>query len=149
VRSQALGFGREHACLLRVDLQKRVQQTQREAIRDFDAVGACLRGSGPCAAQRACSPDPRDAALLRPDFRPGDSPLPAAAAACATEASAKLRAAWAPHLTTELDQDAVPGFYAVGPTGINKKGAKGKGRGGKAKGRGAKGKGRGGKAKGH
>jgi len=42
-----LGFSNADACLLREEHVKRVQQTQREMIRNFDDLARCLHAAGP------------------------------------------------------------------------------------------------------
>ena len=54
------------ACLLRDDsYQKRVVQTQREIVTNFDMLAACFEHAGPAYAR-----------LLRPDVRPASGQLP-------------------------------------------------------------------------
>ena len=61
---RALGFPGEDACLLTTARQKRVQQTQREMIRNWDAFSACVRADGAFGE------------MLRPDERPRSGPQP-------------------------------------------------------------------------
>ena len=55
---ELFGFPREDACYMSSPRQKRVQQTQREMITNWDELEGCVRGLAPSHAH-----------LLRPDAR--------------------------------------------------------------------------------
>mmetsp|Transcript_19330 Transcript_19330/g.32329 ORF Transcript_19330/g.32329 Transcript_19330/m.32329 type:complete len:275 (-) Transcript_19330:253-1077(-) len=58
-----LGFRSVDACMLQSSFQKRVKQTQREMIRNYNEIARCLTTAG-------------YSRFLRPDHRPSDGPLP-------------------------------------------------------------------------
>ena len=60
-----LGFLPEEACRMQTSRQKRVQQTQREMIRNWDNFSACVHTHAP-----------HFGGLLNPDDRPHSGPLP-------------------------------------------------------------------------
>jgi len=61
-----IGFNTADSCLLRAEFMKRVQQTQREMISNFDEISRCLQEAGPAFARH-----------LHADVRPPPSgPLP-------------------------------------------------------------------------
>ena len=60
-----LGFPEVESCLLREDSQKRVVQTQRELIRNYEPFAECLRRHGQQYSK-----------LLQPDRRPASGLLP-------------------------------------------------------------------------
>ena len=62
---QMLGFPPEEACRMTTLRQKRVQQTQREMIQNWDNFSACVHARAP-----------HFRGLLNPDERPRSGPLP-------------------------------------------------------------------------
>lgn len=70
--------GATDACLLRDRFQKRVTQTQRELIRNFEGLSSCLQRSGAIYA-----------GLLHGDFRPASGRLPRDTRALCGRASIK------------------------------------------------------------
>ena len=63
---QTLGFPPDDACRLYAAVQKRVQQTQREMVQNWDNFSECVHTHWPT----------RFRSLLRPDERPRSGPLP-------------------------------------------------------------------------
>ena len=61
--TELLGFSASSACELKIGIDKRVAQTQREMIHKYDTLARCLNDSG-------------HGRFLHPDYRPRSNPLP-------------------------------------------------------------------------